>query len=404
MIDWISIYQSFFDQLEPACVSIGETMQKLAYLLLVLFIIIKAGFRWPSDFESMIKPIVVCIILAGCIAQWPEWTGNKGYFATIGKELAEEVSADAYGQYCKNVDDFQKGKASVWNLFTDPVGTLTAAFALMLGILGEFIMGIAKMFQYFFVALSLAFGPVFLALLAFSTTRSIGVSFITGTIGLFLWDLAWSLVDLGTLNLLRSSLKTLPGFFGPALGLIFTAGWVILGYILAPFVIVKTLTSGGNVGAALVSAPIQGATTAASLSLGSMAAINALKSLSQNSEAASSAPASATSMSFPGDFPPPPPIHSAKGQPFDPASGRKAQPGDFAHSGSAVLTQREQNGEQFIEAVSDAGNVSFTPGNLSNSADFHTASAASGQVDIASARNLSRSIAKGQFDYNQVYS
>jgi hypothetical protein len=407
MIDWISIYQSFFDKLEPACLAIGETMQKLAYLLLVAFIVIKAGFRWPPDYEAMMKPIVVCAILAGCIAEWPDWAGNKGYFARVGQELAQEVKADSYETYCRTVEDFRKGKTSGWSLFTDPVGTLTAAFALILGVLGEFIMGMAKMFQYFFVALSLAFGPVFLALLVFGTTRSIGVNFLTGTIALFLWDLAWSLVDLGTLNLLHSSLKALPGFFGPALGLIFTAGWVILGYTLAPFVIVKTLTSGGNIGSALVKAPLDAAATMASLTLGSAAVLNALKGTSSQAEilpAPPAPPASSHNQTYGSNYPPPPTIYSSLGQRFDPESGHQAKAGDFTHSGSVLLTQREQNGEDFIETISDTGRSTFTPGNLSNPSDVRMASVAANQAEITAARNLSQSIARGQFDQEQLYS
>ena len=271
-IDWTALYNSFYDQLEPACKNIGVTMSKLTFVLLAVSLAHRVYTNRASNATALIEVLLPIVALVAFLSAWNELAGNNGLFSKMGMSLAKEIQQDAYTQYATQVTTYNDNTMSKWSFIADPVGTLTGWAYYMAGLVGMLVMGIAKMFQYFFIALTLAFGPLYIGLLAFNTTRGIGVNFIMTTLSLYLWDLTWRIVDLGTLNLIRVFLNTAAGNATIGQGVLLTAGWVILGYIFGPVLVTKAMVAGGNIGGALVggvmSKALEGAEIAAGAGVG----------------------------------------------------------------------------------------------------------------------------------------
>jgi uncharacterized membrane protein YgcG len=258
-----------FDKFEPACLEIMRTMQKVAFLLLVTALIALVYRARSLSAQALLQPILTLGILTSIISAWPELVGSKGLLWQISSELAGQIKADAWNVY---LDFLDTGHTNWWDIFEGIRQAITLGLAVLFGLAGQAIMVIARCFQYFFIGLIIAFGPVFLALYPFQATRSICVSFITSTIAVFLWDVAWALVDLGTLNLARAS-SLVP--MGTPIGILILAGWVVLGYVFAPVVVVRAMTAGGNIGGALVGGTLSGAGQALATATGLRFAIGA---------------------------------------------------------------------------------------------------------------------------------
>ena len=271
-IDWIALYKSFYDDLEPACKDIGVTMSKVTFVLLAISLAYRVYVNRSSNATAILEVLMPIIALVAFLSAWDMLAGNQGLFAQMGTSLASEVQQKAYNQYTQQVDTYAADSTTSWDFYTKPVETLTAFVYYLFGIIGTLVMGVAKMFQYFFIALTLAFGPLYIGLLAFNTTRGIGVNFMMSTLSLYLWDLAWRFVDLGTLNLIRVFLNTAAGNATIGQGILLTAGWVILGYIFGPVLVTKAMVAGGNIGGALVggvmSKALEGAEIAAGAGVG----------------------------------------------------------------------------------------------------------------------------------------
>lgn len=285
----MELQRQLFDRFEPACLAIMETMQHVAFLLLVLGLILAVYKGRGLSADALLGPVLMAAVLTGFIAAWPELVGSEGWVWTATSELASQIETDAWETYIELLQDNQD---TWWDWVANPRAAVTAGIVAAFGLAGQAIMYLARAFQFFMIGLILAFGPVFLALYAFSNTRAIAVRFLTGTLAVFLWDVAWRLVDLGTLNLAR--MPTASVFTTPA-GLLLIAGWVILGYAFAPVVVSRALVAGEGIGGALLGAPVSGAGRALATVLGIKYAAAALSS-NQPSSGGGSVP----------EMPPPP--------------------------------------------------------------------------------------------------
>jgi hypothetical protein len=242
-----------FDKYEPACLEIMKSMQKLAFLLLTAALAFNVGRQRALSPEAIVWPLLNVTILTAVIAAWPDLVGSQGMFWKITAELSREIEADAWTTY---LGILAQHRTDWWDFAAFQRAAVTLGIISLVGLLGEVVMVLARAFQFFFLGFVLAFGPVFIALFGFQTTRGIAVRFVSTTIGLFLWDVAWKLVDLGTINLANAGALIPSGTPG---NLLLISGWVILGYTFAPIAVTHALTAGGNVGGALLGSVAGGA-------------------------------------------------------------------------------------------------------------------------------------------------
>lgn len=352
-----------FDKFEPACLEIMQSMQKAAFLLLAAALVIEVLRRRAQSPESLLTPLLGVSILTGLVAAWAEIAGSNGLLWNLGTSLASEIEADAWTTYLEVLAENQD---NWWNLITNPRAAITLGIIAVVGLLGEVVMVAARAFQFFFIGLILAFGPVFLSLLAFPATRMIGVNFLTVTTGLFLWDVAWKLVDLGTINLASAS-----GLFPastPA-ALLFIAGWVILGYVFAPLAVTKSLTAGGNIGGALLAASVVGGLQTAGSGAGLRYAAAGLMASNSSSSDLSPLPEPPTSAGFFPSSPSPSfPLRESTSLDGSPSATASIKPSGESQSASTQASPTssgvglKQVDTNAVEVTSPAGQTFTLPG------------------------------------------
>jgi hypothetical protein len=160
----------------------------------------------------------------------------------------------------------------------------------LIGLLAEFLIWAAYIIQQFLVGLAYAFAPLFIGFLALRSTSSIGVRYIMGTVGILAWPLGWAAASIGTSNLIDVATEqglvmvTVAYSLQTILAAAIIGGWIIITTLIAPVIIQMAISSGAQVGSALLGGALTagaaaisaGTTTAASLASGGTGAMGML--------------------------------------------------------------------------------------------------------------------------------
>ncbi|HWC58705.1 MAG TPA: hypothetical protein VHC44_03355, partial [Verrucomicrobiae bacterium] len=134
----------------------------------------------------------------------------------------------------------------------------------------------------FLVGLAYAFAPLFIGFLALRSTSSIGLRYIMGTVGIISWPLGWAAASIGTSNLIDVAteqglvISTDVYSLQTILAAAIIGGWIIITTLIAPVIIQYAVSSGAQIGSALLGGALTagaaavsaGATTAATLASG----------------------------------------------------------------------------------------------------------------------------------------
>jgi len=160
----------------------------------------------------------------------------------------------------------------------------------LIGLAAQFLIWAAYIIQQFLVGLAYAFAPLFLGMLALRSTGSIGVRFIMGTVGIIAWPLGWAAASIGTSNLIdvatEQGLVIDSNVYGlqTMLAAALVGGWIIITTLIAPVIIQSAISSGAQIGSALLGGALTagaaavsaGASTAAVLATGGTGATGML--------------------------------------------------------------------------------------------------------------------------------
>ncbi|MDR0533089.1 MAG: hypothetical protein LBH01_03955 [Verrucomicrobiales bacterium] len=250
------LYQFLLSDLHSAVMAFADTLLQLAFVIIVLGIGWSAlKHRFRHDTGDLLWAVAAAGIIAGLIAVWPALAEPLGNFHRIVEGLSGQIRQNVMGAYSGALAAFEKGSLR-WSLLVDPVDCITGVIVYFMSWAGFIVMSCAKLLQFFLIELSLAFSSVFLSLFAFQATRSIGVNFVSGSIGLFLWPLTWNFVDLALMPMAKyaAAQAAAPMVMLNTMGCL--AACTLLGYILAPFWLTHKLKTGGDPGSALVGASV----------------------------------------------------------------------------------------------------------------------------------------------------
>jgi hypothetical protein len=139
-------------------------------------------------------------------------------------------------------------------------------------LVAEFLIWAAYIIQQFLVGLAYAFAPLFLGFLALRSTSSIGVRYVMGTVGILAWPLGWAAASIGTSNLIDVATEQGLVMFTDVysiqtiLAAAVIGGWIIITTLIAPVIIQTAVSSGAQVGSALLGGALT--TGAAAISAG----------------------------------------------------------------------------------------------------------------------------------------
>ena len=285
-------FQRLFPNFQTQCTTLYTLLLPIATVLIIAGLI--ATVKHCQTPRSMVRPIITSMMIVMTIALWGTWTDTaKDALKTVVAQMDANPQQAAQRYVDVLVSKEQPQQKSGW--FGMPTAAqiyeaiLWGALSLI-GLVAEFLIWAAYIIQQFLVGLAYAFAPLFLGFLALRSTSSIGVRYVMGTVGILAWPLGWAAASIGTSNLIDVATEQGLVMFTDVYSLqtILAAavigGWIIITTLIAPVIIQTAVSSGAQVGSALLGGALTagaaaisaGTTTGATLASGGAGAAGML--------------------------------------------------------------------------------------------------------------------------------
>ena len=285
-------FQRLFPNFQTQCTTLYTILLPIAAVLLVSGLI--AVVKHSQTPRSMLRPIITTMMIVMAIALWGDWTdGAKDAMKTVVAKMDANPEQAAQRYVDILVSKEQPKEKGGWFGLPSAAQMYEAilwGILSLIGLIAQFIIWAAYIIQQFLIGLAYAFAPLFLGLLALRSTSLIGARFIMGTVGIIAWPLGWAAASIGTSNLIdvatEQGLVMMTNVYGlqTILAAALIGGWIIITTLIAPVIIQSAVSTGAQVGSALLGGALTagaavvsaGATTAAVLASGGTGAIGIL--------------------------------------------------------------------------------------------------------------------------------
>jgi hypothetical protein len=263
-----------FDLLFPTFkTSVEDLFQGLlvfSYLFMVVGLLLAAYRGTFGSLAEVVRTMIAIGIISltlGFIDQWVFFLGNtvqEGVIAELGTDPRETHTR--FGEILANPQDESEDSSWYDFIFDAEAAVATAlghaliwAAAKIAWLVVWWAYAIQKAMLYFGVALL----PLFLPMFLLNATRGIAIRYILGIIGVLLWPLGWAVANLMTEGLLDNAAdRTLFEFggiagqasFGPQMIIFMVVAslWLVFSTIAAPVILARVVTTGLQIGAALL--------------------------------------------------------------------------------------------------------------------------------------------------------
>jgi hypothetical protein len=285
-------FQRLFPNFQAQCTTLYTILLPIAAVLLVSGLI--SVVKLSQTPRSMLRPIITTMMIVMAIALWGEWTdGAKDAMKTVVAKMDANPEQAAQRYVDILVSKEQPKEKGGWFGLPSAAQMYEAilwGILSLIGLIAQFIIWAAYIIQQFLIGLAYAFAPLFLGLLALRSTSLIGARFIMGTVGIIAWPLGWAAASIGTSNLIdvatEQGLVMMTNVYGlqTILAAALIGGWIIITTLIAPVIIQSAVSTGAQVGSALLGGALTagaavvsaGATTAAVLASGGTGATGIL--------------------------------------------------------------------------------------------------------------------------------
>jgi hypothetical protein len=285
-------FQRLFPNFQTQCTTLYTILLPIAAVLLVSGLI--AVVKHSQTPRSMLRPIITTMTILMAIALWGDWTdGAKDALKTVVAKMDANPEQAAQRYVDILVSKEQPKEKGGWFGLPSAAQMYEAilwGILSLIGLIAQFIIWAAYIIQQFLIGLAYAFAPLFLGLLALRSTSLIGARFIMGTVGIIAWPLGWAAASIGTSNLIdvatEQGLVMMTNVYGlqTILAAALIGGWIIITTLIAPVIIQSAVSTGAQVGSALLGGALTagaavvsaGATTAAVLASGGTGATGIL--------------------------------------------------------------------------------------------------------------------------------
>jgi len=277
-------FQRLFPNFQAQCTTLYTMLLPVACVLIVAGLI--AAVKHCQTPRSMVRPIVTSMMIVMAVAEWGNWTDTaKDALQTVVSQMNANPQQAAQQYVNVLVSKEQPQQKSGWFGLPSAAQMYEAilwGFLSLIGLIASFLIWVAYIIQQFLVGLAYAFAPLFIGFLAVRSTSSIGLRYIMGTVGIIAWPLGWAAASIGTSNLIdvateqglvtNTDLYSLQTILAGAV----IGGWIILTTLIAPVIIQAAVSSGAQIGSALLGGALTagaaaisaGSTTAATLASG----------------------------------------------------------------------------------------------------------------------------------------
>ena len=272
MSDFNTLFPNFLNQ----CTALNQALMPVACVLFVVGIVASTvtGHRSPSAYLRTIGRTFGYIAVLASLLTWSNEAATA-IDSTVKNTLQADPSA-VYSQYQQALSLQKTGTTTTskswWDLL-DAQSIFEGVLSSILWVLGwlaSVIVFYAYLIQKFILYIAYGFAPLFIGFLAVRTLHSIGVSFLLGYAGVLCWPIGWgaaSIMTKGLMDFMTDQSFIAAGGIGGAagyalqnlIGVAILGIWLIFSTIAAPVIIQKAISTGTQVGQALVG----GAATAA---------------------------------------------------------------------------------------------------------------------------------------------
>ncbi len=263
-----------FDLLFPTfktnVAELHEGLLVFAYLTLVLGLLLAAYRGMFGNLSEIVRALIAVAVLSVVLGYIDDWTFDAGNLVTDfvldGLDTDPRETHTRFGELLANpvdegdeqswLDRLFDARTALAEMIAKGLIWFAAKIAWVIVWLAYFI---HKALVYFGVALS----PIFLPMIMLNATRGIAVRYVMGLFSLIMWPLGWAVANLMTQSLMDAAADRTLYEHGGLLGqvayapqmLIFimiASIWLVASTIGAPIIMNRVLTSGAQIGSALL--------------------------------------------------------------------------------------------------------------------------------------------------------
>lgn len=330
--------ENFAPGLREAILGLSDSLRFIVFFIGVTGLMLEVQ-RARAEMESLIRPIVRCVLVVGMVATLPHWFGfTEKIFLHVANTVNERYTEHPMqaatllrDSVAENPDEFSLRRVgeSLYRACLWAAAKLVVLVASLLQLPFLLLQYLLKLLCYLFL-------PVALGLMLIPSLASLGVRYVQQTIAVLAWPVGFAVTELVAYHLLiayQTNLATAYGIapgeinaasYASLLGGLLAALWLILGTLGTPFLMQALICSGS---------PLSAGGTSGMQQLYAIQQIAwMIKSFKTGGAAlpAAVAKAATSSSSKPGgpSFPPPPPpapVATPPPPPTDPTGDARAQ-------------------------------------------------------------------------------
>ena len=263
-------FETVFGTYKATVQAFHEQLIPFAFFGMVLGLLLAAYRGMFGDLSEMVRALVAVAILSVALNYVDDWTFRLGNI--INDYVIEGMGTDPRETHSRFgeliADPISEGEDRSWfDFIFDANATLNQWKAQALIWAASKVTWIIVWWAYMIhkaiLYLGVGLAPIFLPMFMLSSTRGIAIRYLLGLFALLLWPLGWATANLMTQALMDAAAdRTLfeyggiagKAIYGPQMMffILLASIWLIASTIGAPFVITRVLTTGSQIGGALI--------------------------------------------------------------------------------------------------------------------------------------------------------
>ncbi len=250
--------ENFAPGIREAIIGLSNSLRFLVFFVAVVGLILQVG-RSRVDMESLIRPLVRCVLVISLIATLPHWFGfTERLFLHIAEATNERYTEHPMqtatllrDSVAENPDEFSLSRLgeSLYRASLRAAAKLVILVASLLQIPFLLLQYLLKLLCYLFL-------PVALGITLVPSLRSLGTRYVQQTLAVLSWPIGFAVTELVAYHLLTAYQQNLATAYGltpgeitaasyaSLLGGLLAALWLILGTLGTPFLMQALICSG----------------------------------------------------------------------------------------------------------------------------------------------------------------
>ena len=266
MDDFETVFAGFKNTVQ----AFHEQLLPFSFFAMVLGLLLAAYRGMFGNLAEILRALIAIAVLSVALNYVDDWTFRLGNI--INDYIIVEMDTDPRETHTRFgeliADPISEGEERSWfDLIFDTNATISQWRAEALIWIASKVTWIIVWWAYMIhkaiLYLGVGLAPIFLPMIMLNATRGISTRYLLGLFSLLLWPLGWATANLMTQALMEAAAdRTLfeyggvagKAIYGPQMifFILLASIWLVASTIGAPFIITRVLTTGSQIGAALL--------------------------------------------------------------------------------------------------------------------------------------------------------